>query len=108
MHVDAVGKHGKGFSFEFQFNLSFLSRARPEECALFQSLAHQPDPCAIPVKDFEQTAPFVTEHEERSAARVFPELVHDQRMQRVSPSAHVARIQGDEDLKSSAKGQHDA
>lgn len=103
MHVDAVGKHGEGFGFKFQFSLTFLGGPGPKVRARFQPFGQKPRPRSIPVKDFEQAAPFVAEHKERSAACVFPELVHDQGMQGVDPGSHVAGIQGDVDLETAAK-----
>jgi hypothetical protein len=106
MHVDAIGKHGEGFGFKFQFSLTFLGGPGPKVRARFQPFGQKPRPRSIPVKHFEQAAPFVAEHKERSAARVLLQPVCDQGMQRVGPGAHVTGIQGDVDLEAAAKAQH--
>lgn len=99
MHVDAIGEHRKRLGQKLQFALFAFRCPWPEERALLQAFAHEPQTRAIPVEHFEQTSPFVGEHEERAVADILFELIHHEGVQRVAACAQIAGVEREEDFE---------
>ncbi len=106
MHVDAIGKHRKGFGIQAQFDLSFLSAAWPKERAGLKPFGHDPISSSVPIKYLDEIAPFVGKNKQSAAACFFFELISDQSAQGVGSRSHVAGLQRHKDLQTSGKAKH--
>lgn len=102
MHVEAIGEHGKGVRWQLQLGVPHLRRAWPVECALFQTLGHEPNAFTIPLENFVQVLPLIGEHKQSTTARVLLELVSEQR---IDARAHIARFHRDEHAQAAREAQ---
>ena len=106
MHVDAIGKHRKGFGIQAQFDLSFLSAAWPKERAGLKPFGHDPISSSVPIKYLDEIAPFVGKNKQGAAACLFFEFISDQSAQSIGSRSHIAGLQRHEDLQTAGEAQH--
>ncbi len=106
LEFHSIGEHGEGSGGELEFGLVGFGGLWPGEGAFFQSLGHEPEPAAIPVKDLEAGAGLVGEDEEGAGAHILFQVFGNKPEQTIITAAHIAGCERDEDAQAASKTKH--
>ena len=97
--VDAVDEELQGFGRKLDASLAGFAGRGPTESAFFKTFCRDPETGAVEVEELDAVTTLVGEDEESVAGGGGLELVGGEGVEAVEGLAHVAGIQGEEDLE---------